>query len=202
MGKRLGRKRLFKLNEVGQNLTASNGLGATGCANFSQIREGRLIISEFSIDLNPAAGGESSPGIADLVIGLSSSVAVTSGITHHERSNMLLVDNAVHGLVTDAELICVETPAGSGASTDINLASVAAAQLAANGGFSGSVGGTVINAGVQAAPQSTAADLGGADLDNNYLVLSRGLATNGVKGTYTAGKFIIRLFGWKVPDDA
>jgi len=201
MGKRLGRKRLFKLNEAGQNLTASNGLGATGCANFSQIREGRLIISEFTIDLNPAAGGESSPGDVDLVIGLSSSVAA-SGITHHERSNMFQVDTAVHGLVTDAELICVETPAGSGASTDINLAIVAPGQLAANGGFSGSIGSTVINADVQTAPMSTAADLGGTDLHSNYLVLSRGAATNGVKGTYTAGKFIIRLFGWKVPDDA
>ena len=201
MGKRLGRKRLFKLNEAGQNLTASNGLGATGCANFSQIREGRLIISEFTIDLNPAAGGESSPGAANLVIGLSSSVAAT-GITHHERSNMLLVDTAVHGLVTDAELICVETPAGSGASTDINLATVAAGSLAAQCGFSGSITGTVINADVQDAPMSTAADLAGTDLHNSYLVLSRGLADNGVKGTYTAGKFIIRLFGWKVPDDA
>jgi hypothetical protein len=202
MGKRLGRKRLFKLNEAGQNLTASNGLGATGCANFSQIREGRLIISEFSIDLAPAAGGEASPGTADLVIGLSSSVAVTSGITHHERSNMFQVDTAVHGLVTDAELICLETPAGSGASTDINLAIVAPGQLAANGGFSGSVGGKVIDGGVQDAPTSKAADLGGTDLHSNYLVLSRGTATNGLKGTYTAGKFIIRLFGWKVPDDA
>jgi len=196
--RRLGRKRLFSLDKAGQSLTASNGSGTPGCASFNQHREGNMIISEFTIDLGASTGAVTSPGSAK-IIGLSASHPVAA-ITAQSRSNMLLVDRAIHGLITDAELVCVETPAGSGADTDIDLAVLNKSDLAAQGGFSGSATGVIINAGTQTAPMSTASDMAGTDIDNKYLVL-QSATNNGVKGTYSAGKFIIRLFGYITPDD-
>mgnify|MGYP001173113405 CR=1 FL=1 len=199
MARRLSRERLFEINKVGDSLgTDNNGAGSPGAANYSKIREGRLIISEFTIDLAPAAGVEHSPGTVDLILGVSSSA--TGLKAGHPRSNLLLIDTLTHGVVTDVELICVETPAGG--ITDVNLAVVNAGNLDAEAGFSGSVDATIINAGAQSAPMSTAADLAGTTIDDKYLVLSRGAATNGVKGTYSAGKFVIRTFGYVAPDDA
>jgi hypothetical protein len=139
--RRIGRKRLYALEKAGQSLTAMNGSGSSGAANYSQSREGRLIINEFTVDLAPAAGALSSPGSADLVIGLSSSVD-NANAGHHALSNLFLVDNSVHGIITDAELICVETPTGG--KNDINLARVNGGNLATKALFSGSVDGTVI----------------------------------------------------------
>ena len=48
---------------------------------------------------------------------------------------------------------------------------------------------------------STAADLAGTDLDGKYICLTTGAATNGLKGTYTAGKFVIRLYGYVAGND-
>lgn len=201
MAKRTSRKRLFALNNSGQPFSASYaGLGAPGAENYSQLREGRLVTNEWTIDLAASTGAESSPGTVNLVLGVSSSVA-SANILHHDRSNLFLVDNSIHGMITDAELVCVETPAGSNASTDINLAYINFGNLASKSGFSGSVDGTIINAGAQGAPMSTAADLAGTDLDGKYICLTTGAATNGLKGTYTAGKFVIRLYGYVAGND-
>ena len=71
--RRLGRKRLFALEKLGQKQTKTAGAAMTGSlGNCTEIRNGSEIITEIEIDLNPAAGASHSFA-ADKAIGVSSS---------------------------------------------------------------------------------------------------------------------------------
>lgn len=187
MGKRIGRKRLFALNKLGQANTNSAGNGIlTQIKNQTNIRSGAEIITEFQVALSGAssfaATGGGDGGAA--VVGVSSSTGT------HENAQLILVEKATHGVVSMVELICVETPttgedaiglyygnsaSGSGAATDDTGTTkiVPPANL--------SVG--TISAGIEF----------DADIDGKYLYLA---STGSTAGFYDGGKVIVRLFGY------
>lgn len=96
------------------------------------------------------------------------------------------------GLVYRIEVICVETPAGSNTTADIDIASNSSAALAYDGAAGAAemdVGGTAVGAiYTDNAPGLTADD---------YIYLVEG-DTAANEGTYTAGQFIIRFYGHAV----
>jgi len=184
--RRMGRKRLYALNKLGQEQTKTAGAAMTdSLGNQTEIRNASEILTEIEIDLNPAAGAAHSFA-TDLAIGVSS-----SGGTHGSAT-IVEIDVAVHGAVTDMELICLEVPAGGNA--DIDLYTNSSAVLA-----SGSVGGTKLidNGSWTYVGQSNSGTLAEAS-DNLFVYLATGAATN---ADYTAGKYILRLYGHEIFSD-
>ncbi len=184
--RRIGRKRLFALDKLGQKQTKTAGAAMVdSLGNQTGTRNASEILTEIEIDLNPAAGAAHSFA-TDTAIGVSSS----SGT--HGSATIVKVDVAVHGAVTDMELICLEVPTGGNA--DIDLYTNGAAVLA-----SGSVAGTkLINNGAWTyVGQSNSAALAAAS-DDLFVYIATGAATN---ADYTAGKYILRLYGHEIFSD-
>jgi hypothetical protein len=101
-----------------------------------------------------------------------------------------------NGIITLVEMTCVETPAGG--DTDIDLMHAATEQA-----YSGSTSLTsIINAGAAVIGAEDAAALDDNSLDAKYLYLAFGGSTDrAAAAAYTAGKFLIRLYGHIAPDD-
>ena len=101
-------------------------------------------------------------------------------------------DSTKNGVLYKAELICLETPAGG--DTDINL--VLNASSLAEDAASETEGHVIIDGGAQTIgmrTESTASVItAAAGAHNDYIYLAHGGTT---AGTYTAGKFLIRLYG-------
>ena len=97
------------------------------------------------------------------------------------------------GIVVATELICVEAPAGG---EDV-IGLWYGTNASGSGDDLGS-GGTEL---IRAADQLLGTDGEnldvGADLDNKYLYL----VSSGSAGDYTAGKFVLRLYGYNVFND-
>jgi len=111
------------------------------------------------------------------------------------------ITTAVNGIIYKVEMVCVETPAGSNAATDIDLVTNTAA-LAEDVAYTSTGTTTVLIKGEQL-PSSeweagisarTSGSFDAADVPNAYLYLANGEATAG-DATYTAGKFMIKLHG-------
>jgi hypothetical protein len=204
MGKRLGRRRLFALNKVGESMARTAGPGMVSLlGNQSRLRSGQEIITEITIDLAANGGGANvaahsfnqastategtAPAVA--VLGVSSS----SGT--HLNANVITVDNSTvagtaGGVVTSGELVCVEAPTGGENGIGLWYGSA----------LSGA-GADLTNGGVQliaVADQVVGKD-GTFDVDvdlddkNIYLVSSGSTAAD-----YTAGKFVLRLYGFNI----
>jgi len=194
MGKRLGVKRLNALSKTGESVTGSLGTGASGSVGYRRIiKSGNEVTTEIYVDLGSSKGAFYYPSKAGLILGHSSSAdgAQTAGKAH-----LTQINQKENGIITLVEMTCVETPAGG--STDIDLM-VAATEQA----FSGSTSLTsVINAGTAAIGAEDAAALDDNSLDAKYLYLASGAANAGAAvAEYTAGKFLIRLYGHVAPDD-
>jgi hypothetical protein len=185
--RRMGRKRLYALDKLGQKQTKTAGAAMIdSLGNQTEIRNASEILTEIEIDLNPAAGAAHSFA-TDLAIGVSS-----SGGTHGSAT-IVEIDVAVHGAVTDMELICLEVPTGGNA--DIDLYTKSSAVLA-----SGSVGGStklIDNGAWTYVGQSNSAALAAAS-DDLFVYMATGAATN---ADYTAGKYILRLYGHEIFSD-
>ena len=188
--RRLGRKRLYAVEKLGQKQTKTAGAAMTGSiGNCTETRNASEIITDIEIDLNPAAGAAHSFA-ADKAIGVSS-----SGGTHG-AATIVQIDQSVHGAVTDMELICLEVPTGG--DPDIDLYTHSSAVLAG-----GTASGTKeINHGdwsyIGQAKATTATGLGAAATARPFVYLATGDATD---ADYTAGKYILRLYGTAVFDD-
>ena len=189
--RRLGRKRLYAVEKLGQKQTKTAGIAMTGSlGNCTEMRNGSEIITEIEIDLAPAAGAAHSFS-ADKAIGVSS-----SGGTH-AAATIVEIDQSVHGAVTDMELICLEVPTAG--DPDIDLYTHSSAVLA--GGNAGA-GTKRIDHGdwsyVGQAKATTATGLGAAATAEPFVYLATGATTN---ADYTGGKYILRLYGTAVFDD-
>jgi len=106
---------------------------------------------------------------------------------------------AKNGIVYKIEMACIEKPAGSNTSFDIDLVSSAhsRAEDQTYDGGGGSAELSLIAAGGNwqiGMRKQSAVDLNWANLPSDYLYLANGSGANS-GGTYTAGKFIIKLYG-------
>tara|TARA_A100001515_G_scaffold31278_1_gene24386 strand:+ start:196 stop:795 length:600 start_codon:yes stop_codon:yes gene_type:complete len=198
MGKRLGRKRLYALEKLGESSGMSAGLGVNSAiGNSTTSRDGHEIMTEITIDLACAAGALSSPGTANLPIAFSQSAA---GVQVGGGGHLGQVTTATNGLITLAEVTCVEAPAGSNVKTDIDFSFADTADVQ----FSASLTGRadlVVGGGAWELGESISNTFDAAEVQDHYLYMTVGSATDGLEGTYTAGKYIIRLHGYAVFDD-
>ena len=107
------------------------------------------------------------------------------------------ITTAVNGIIYRAEMACIEAPAGSNTTADIDLVSNSAA-LAEDAEYDAS--GTavaIIAAGGDYTLGMSRMSNPGTDLSNcvnDYLYLANGSGANS-GGTFTAGKFVITLHG-------
>jgi len=143
------------------------------------------IITTIQIDLGTGGATDIvSSGTAGDVIGENDTAAAF--ITKY--------DSTKNGVLYKAELICLETPVGG--DTDINL--VLNATSLAEDAAGEAEGHVIIDGGAQTIgmrTESTASVVtAAAGAHNDYIYLTHGGTT---AGTYSAGKFLIRLYGAK-----
>lgn len=195
MGKRMGRKRLYSLEKLGQTNDNKPGAGiADAVVSSTVLRDGHQIVTEIVVDLASSAGALTSCSTDAFVIGVSSS----SGT--HKAAHLGRITEAVNGIITDAEVICTEDLATG--EPDVNVVYENSATIA----FSASAGADIlVNAGADYVKGLTKTGTNDAnDLEGDYLYLTTGAAhaTPGTAAqTYTTGKLVIRLIGVAQPDD-
>ena len=202
MGKRLGRKRLYSLEKKGQSNTNTPSNSMTGAIGHTKVsRDGNLITTEITIDLGSSrypGGGLIQCAQANAIIGTGSLGSTLGRVT-----------TAVNGIVTEAELICVESPVGGVTGSDIDVSYGTGSQ----GLYSASAGMTQLidGAAATAIGKNYVVDVDNNVLAGKYLYLTNGFTTpttphnpttdQGNATAFSAGKFILRLYGYAVPDD-
>jgi hypothetical protein len=205
MGRRLGRKRLYALEKLGQSVTGTVGRGATGslCSHTVQ-RDGQRVITDIVLDIGSSKGFYA-PGTYRRVMGHTASA---NGLTNANaiKSHLGLIDATINGIVDLVEVTVVEALTGSQdvANQKVEL------QYHSTGDkhFSSSAGTHIASLGnLNQLGTSSATEIDNGVLDGNYLYLARGTATNGSPvntstglGKLSAGKILIRLHGVMVPD--
>jgi hypothetical protein len=169
---------LTVVNFVGGNTPYGPGAVSTEIAPqvFTQTVNDE-IITTIKVDLT----GLGNTNQANGVLGLDSGAAY-----------LLRYETAVHGILYKVEMSCLETPASAGAETkDIDLTSNASGLLIKNddGGSS-----KLLTMGGPAAKGTTFQNLvTGGGTDEEYLYLTEGGTPADID--YTAGKFVIKLYG-------
>ena len=195
--RRLGRKRLFSLEKKGQENPNRPAPGIAPAVVYSKSsRDGSQITTEIVLDLASSKGALSSPGHAtNNIIGISSSVEdyVAQG-NAHLAAHLGRITTAVNGIVTDAEIICTETPTDGEPHFDL------AYKNSATLGFGGASGtDLLVDSG---ADYVIGLNKSGQVNDNSaagdYLYLGAA-ATDG--DVYATGKIIIRIYGYAVEND-
>ena len=82
MGKRLGRKRLFALNKLGETSTQTAGTGISPAIGAqTQLREGSLITTDIQIDLGTSAGAIASVATTGTPANAGSAVIGVAALT-------------------------------------------------------------------------------------------------------------------------
>jgi len=193
MGKRLGRKRLFSLNKLGQTSTQTAGTGISpAIAAQTELREGSLITTDIQIDLGTSAGAIASVATVGAADGAGVAVIGVAALT----SSLVTVAQA-QGILASAELICVEAP-GTG---EDNIGVFYADNVLSSSMTMAQATNPVelITAEAYAAPGDSAANTDiSADIDGKYIYL---VSSGSTANTYSAGKFILRLYGYTVFND-
>jgi len=204
MGKRIGRKRLYSLEKLGQSeTTLEPGPAMSGAFGHGKAsRHGSEIITEIYIDLGAGQVRAPRSHISGTIIahsGVLDSSAVQTAAAHIGR-----VTNAKNGYINLIEVSCIETPVGG--TTDINLVAATSSALPYSG--SGGLANrtdlfTVVNTGAMVAGTSTANAIDANQLQNfQYLYLGTGANTTSAGyGAYSAGKLVVRMFGIAQLDD-
>ena len=201
--RRLGRRRLYALEKQGQAFaSASSGPAITDSVGaYTGLRDGSMVTTNIEIDLanGTAAAYAYSASAAGRVIGASSSTAGDwaggpGGTNPHSNAQLVRI-GPEHGIVTDLELVCVEAPTGGAATIGLYRGSALSASSA------------LADAGTEVVAVSTTQVVGRMDtkaLDANeaqgqylYLVNSGSNAAGIAGAAYTAGKFVLRLHGYK-----
>lgn len=180
--RRLGRKRLFAVNKLGQSDTITAGANAPSVTRQNTRREGSRIVTEIAVDL----GGNTS-----VVAAIDGNIIGRSLATGVYIAELALAN---HGHITYAEIACLEAPVG--ASADINVVVGTSATDAENAAVTGAeillaTGGNLSLGARVGMDVSTAFD--GATETKKYLYLTNGAGAGA--GTYTAGKILITLEG-------
>ena len=158
-------------------VAAEHGAGVIGTAIApvtSRRTANGTIITEIKIDLT----GLSSKNTADDIIGLAAGGAAYIG------RNVV----ATNGVIYRVEMACIETPACG--ENDINLVAGSAATDAYDGAVTGAA--VILNCGDHTAGMQVVSDVPHITA-NHYLYLTAG--TGDTAAAYTAGMFIIRLYG-------
>jgi len=192
MGKRLGRKRLFSLNKLGQTSTQTAGTGISpAIAAQTELREGSLITTDIQIDLGTSAGAIASVATTGTGNGANAVIGVAA-----LTSSLVTVAEA-QGILTSAELICVEQPATGEDNIGVWYGDTVLSSSMTMDQDSAPV--ELIAAEVYGAAGDSAANTDiSADIDGKYIYL----VSSGSDGaTYSAGKFILRLYGYSVFND-
>ena len=128
---------------------------------------------------------------------VSGTVLDVIGENDTAASYLTSITTTKNGIVYRAEMACIETPAGSNTTADIDLGSNAASKAEDQKYNSGGSSIALIAAGGAWTAGMYKATTAGTDfsaLVGDYLYLSNGSGANS-GGTYTAGKFIIKLYG-------
>ena len=202
MAKRLSRKRLFAINKLGEELVETAGAGISDSIGSStRIRAGQEVVSEITLDLANGTAAASSfataaggPGTAAAV----SVLGVSSSSGTHANAQVIQIDKDTvagtkNSVVTSGELVCVETPAGG---EDVIGLWTGTALSGANADLRN--GGTqMILASAQVVGKDGTFDAD-SDLDNAYFYL---VSSGSTAGAYTAGKFVLRFYGFDIFDD-
>ena len=201
MGRRLARKRLFQLNKQGEILTETAGAGISDSIGASsRLRAGSEIVSEITLDLANGTAAANSFATTGPVAsaGATAAIGVSSSSGTHSNAYVLQVDNAttkgtINGVVTSGELICVETPAGGENGIGVWYGTAESG----SGAVMNSGGTALLAVADQVIGKDGTFDVD-VDIDNKYIYL---VSSGSTGGTYTAGKFILRLYGFDIFDD-
>jgi len=199
--RRIGRKRLYALNKAGESLTSTAGVAIEGnIGSQSRLRDGELVSTDITIDLGSSKGVAHSFSVAGppgnkaaiTAIGVSSSSG-THGAAQLMQINTDSSKADSIGVLTGGELMCVEAPLGGGVHVGLyygtNITSSGQDMLAA--------GVELVEPVAQVVGKSSAIDPD-VDLNDKYLYL---VHSGSGAGDYSAGKFVLRLYGYNVFDD-
>jgi len=159
--------------------TAEHGPGAIGTAFAPRTYHGTVgghIITEIHIDLT---GLKAKGTAADDVIGLGAGGAAYIG----------RYVTSTYGIVYRMERMCLELPAGTNITADIDIAFNSSDALE----YDGAAGASEFDQGTVTAGSVDVLETCGFTA-NDYIYLTEG-DTAANEGTYTAGQFIIRFYG-------
>ena len=200
--RRVARQRLYELNKEGETLTETAGAGISdSIGTSSRLRQGTLISSEITLDLGnssaapnsfASAAGPPDEKTAVAIIGVSSSTGTHSNahVIQIDKNTLAATEN---GVVTSGELVCVEAPTGGE-----DVIGLWYGSNASGSGEDMEDGGVkLITPAAQVIGKETLFEVD-VDIDNKYLYL---VSSGSTAGTYTGGKFVLRLYGFDVFDD-
>ena len=198
--RRIGRKRLYALNKAGEALTSTAGAAMEGnIGSQTRLRDGEIIATDITIDLASSAGAAHSFSVASGVSAIgTTAIGVSSSSGVHGNAQVMLInkvgaDADSIGVLTGGELMCVETPTGGGEHIGLWYGT----NVTASGADMNNGGNVLAAVGPRVVGSSEALDPD-IDLDNKYLYL---VHSGSGADNYTAGKFVIRLYGYNVFDD-
>ena len=215
--RRMGRKRLFALNKKGQTTAEPAGLGMSSqVVSNTIIRSGHEVVTEIAVDLASSSNNivSASATLGD-IIGISGTVPAGGDNTDQGAAYLTKLTVAQNGYLVGAEMICVEVPTIEGdgtALTDIDLVVMEHATGTFDMGIGAMSPTLLVEAGANwtlgdfksnTAPASTHNSLaasGNMAGEGQYLYLTNGVGSRA--GQFTAGKYIIRIFGVVEPADA
>jgi len=172
--------------EPGAGFSASSytfNTGSVGTIN------GEVITTLF---LDLGANSATTDGNQNKVIGKSGATA---------NASVTKITEAKNGVVYGAELICVETPAGTDIPTDIDVrVTTDSLTTGDNIAAAASLDNLLLASASMAKGDRIRTDNnqdGFGGMDNHFVYLTEGTnhASPGTAGSYSAGKFILRLFG-------
>jgi len=192
--RRLGRKRLYAVEKLGQSVTRSDGPAvSSSIGNITQFRDGSMITTEITVDLAGGSGMSSEAATAGKpqVIGFSSSAG--SHTTQNAQLCQITRTDAIDfGVVAAGEMVAVEAVAGGGE----HIGLIAGTALSASQKVANSGGDVTL---ISTADHSTVGRYDSftkdQDLNGKYLYL---VHTGSGAGAYSGGKVVIRLFGYDV----
>ena len=199
--RRIGRKRLYALNKAGEKLTSTAGAAIEGnIGSQTRVRDGEIIATDITIDLGSSKGAAHSFSVAGAAGATSTITAIgvsSSSGTHGAAQLMQINKNGSEadaiGVLTGGELMCVEAPTGGNAVIGVY----------AGAAVTSSADPMTLNANQIIAPTTMVLgkNVGIApdvDMDNKYLYL---VSSGSTDADYTAGKFVLRLYGYNVFSD-
>ena len=214
--RRMGRKRLFALNKKGQTTAEPAGLGMSSqVVSNTIIRSGHEVVTEIAVDLASSTSTTVSASTTlNDIIGISGALPAGSDATDQGAAYLTKLTVAQNGYLVGAEMICVEVPTIEGDGTALTDVDLHVHPLATGtfGQVIGDQGTMLIEAGqawtlgdfkASTTPASTHVSLaatGNIPGEAQYLYLTNGAAS--APGQFTAGKYIIRIFGVVEPADA
>jgi len=181
--RRIGRKRLYALEKLGQKVDLESGAGIKDAiVSATQHRQGSEIITEIVMDLGTAKATIIGGGADTDAIGVAS-----------KKANITQLTVAKFGVITEIRVVCLEAPTGGDTDVDFH-AHASAIDTAASPtiAISGLTGLTAVG-------QDVSSDIDDNSLANDFLYITNGSGSS--SNAMTAGKFVILIYGFVVPDD-